>query len=340
MKCQTLLKRISLYLFWGLLLSHIAPAEAVAQTNFSLDPASGAIDGNLTPDDVLEPGPTVSIQGDSLGLEDEFFSGFYDNLNALSYGRDPIQNPLYFSVDRLALGLPNTAVFLESLAGEAAGDVFQTLPPLGNNSLVIDEEELGLAPGFFGDDLNALELDSSPNPFTYFSIDQLSATNGFGLGDLADDILLSDGSGSLGIFAEGDSMGIDDFDDLDALVLWDVFEPGVLNPGIDQALFSLSTFSASAFTFTFNAYRPGVKGSLSPADILLTDFSGDFSLWASALDLGLDPLDELDALDTIEAVSKVPEPLGILGTISIFGLAAFCSRKPKGQPQEPDSKLD
>ena len=48
---------------------------------------------------------------------------------------------------------------------------------------------------------------------------------------------------------------------------------------------------------------PGVKEFLSPSDILFTDFTGSFSLWASATDIGLFPDDELDALDT-----PVPEP--------------------------------
>jgi hypothetical protein len=265
------------------------------------------------------PGPTIFTPAINLGLKDKP-PGEVDNLDALSYGKDPIENPLYFSVDRVAIGLPGSAVNGQAKPGseEAAGDVYKTLPPSGSNQLFIDEEKLKLTPGFFGDDLDALELDSLPTPFTYFSIDKLSATNGFGTGNLADDILISIGNGSFGTFAPGSTMGIDDTDDLDALILWDVFEPGVLNPGIDMALFSLSTFSTSAFTFSGNSYQAGVKGSLSPADILLTDFSRSFSLWASANDIGLFPDDEVDALDTV----PVPESsssialiaLGTLGT--------------------------
>ena len=39
-------------------------------------------------------------------------------------------------------------------------DVYRTLPPFGSNSRVIDEEDLGLVPGFFGDDLVVVRLPS------------------------------------------------------------------------------------------------------------------------------------------------------------------------------------
>ncbi|MBE9533776.1 MAG: PEP-CTERM sorting domain-containing protein [Proteobacteria bacterium] len=164
-------------------------------------------------------------------------------------------------------------------------------------------------PGFFGDDLDALELDTEPDPFTYFSIDLFSASAPLlcGSGPLPNDILISTGDGSFGCFASGeDDIGLDSGDDLDALILWDVFRPGELNPRRDMALFSISTFSPTAITF---------GGSFSPADILFTDFTGDFSLWASAADIGLRPDDEVDALDT------VPEPATI--TLMAIGFASL-----------------
>src|SRR4051794_20398397 len=170
----------------GLLL--ILPTRFLAQAvadgpYFSVDPASPSIDGNITPDDVLVPGPNgpvVFIQGSSLGLKDNFFGGVFDNLDALSNGTDPIRNPLFFSVDRVAVGLPGTAVFDQARPGvaSAAGDVYQALPPFGSNSLVINETQLRLKPGFFGDDVNALEFDLRRNDPKYFSIDALSASIG------------------------------------------------------------------------------------------------------------------------------------------------------------------
>jgi hypothetical protein len=303
-------------LFFSLIII-LTPVIAGATPKFSIDPASPAIDGNITPDDVLIPGPAVHTQGTSLGLVDDFFFGLFDNLNALSYGQDPIErsplmNTLYFSVDRVTVGLPGTDVHSQAQPGveEAHGDVYRALPPFGSNRLVIDEEELGLTPGFFGDDVDALELDTEPSPYTYFSIDSLSATNGFGTFDFANDILISAGGSSFDTFAEGvSSIGLDSGDDLDALVLLDLGTFGVLDPGVDMALFSISTFSPSALTS---------GGIYSPADILFTDFTGSFSLWASAVDIGLDPYDEVDALDT------VPEPATIfLMAIGFAGLVFY-----------------
>ena len=105
------------------------------------------------------------------------------------------------------------------------------------------------------------------------------------------------------------------------MILFDLNLNNKADPGIDKALFSLSTFSSSTFTFTGNSYIPGRQGFLSPADILFTDFTGTFSLWASAADIGLDELDELDALDTI------PEPGSLILLVSgLLGLVATKKR--------------
>jgi hypothetical protein len=330
MRSRDLLRHISPFLVLGVLFGSTVPAEGQTLTTFSVDPASPSIDGSITPDDVLEPGPNVFIPGTALGLTDTFFSGFFDNLNALSYGRDPIQNPLYFSVDRVAIGLPGSAVNGESQGGDAAGDVYKTLPPFGSNQLVIDEEALGLIPGFFGDDLDALDLDTPSNPeFVFFSVDFLS----FPHLDHQDDILVNNIDS---VYADGVSnIGIDNDDDLDALILWDVtvkedgtvipVPNGVLNPGYDMALFSLNTFSPSTFTFSGTDYIPGVKGFLSPADILFTDFTGGFSLWASAPEIGLFPDDEVDALDTV----PVPESSSSIALIALGTLGAGSALKRK-----------
>lgn len=299
-----------------ILFLHPLLANAVViDPKFSLDPASLSIDNNITPDDVLSPGPVVFTQGTDLGLQDDFFNGVFDNLNALSYGQDPIENPLYFSVDEVAVGQLGTDVNIEASPGieEAAGDVYKSLPPFFDNELFIDEQALGLAPGFFGDDLDALDLDSRPAPFTYFSIDFLSVTNGFGGADLQNDILVSDGNGGFDIYAFHQQIGLQVGDDIDALILIDILDGDldpIADPGIDIALFSLDQFSPSTFTFTGLDYAPCISGQLSPSDVCITDFTGGFGLWASALDLGLRPDDNLDALDTI------PEP----GTVFLLGV--------------------
>lgn len=297
------MKKAIFLILIGLLFYPLATQAVTITPKFSIDPASPSIDGNITPDDVLQTGPVVLTQGSSLGLQDSFSLGEFDNLNALSYGRDPVtrpgtQIPVYFSVDRVAVGLPGSAVNQQAQPGveSAAGDVFRALPPAGSNTLAIQGSGLGPAPGFFGDDLDGLELDTKDTSRTYFSIDSLSFSNGVGALTYANDIFLNSFGNT---YASGEvNIGLYPMDDLDALVLWDVYQPGILNPGIDMALFFLSTFSPNTFTAGTGIY--------SPADILFTDFRGSFALWASAESIGLRPDDELNALDT------VPEPSTIL----------------------------
>lgn len=307
----------------------------VIDLSFSIDPASPNITGSLAPDDVLKTGPVVYIEGSTLGLKDDFFTGDFDVLNALSYGKDPLNKELFFSVDRVAVGVPGTAVHSEAAPGseEASGDVFFTDAENdpGTNQQFIDEQTLGLIQGFFGDDLDALELDTD-RPHVYFSIDQLSSSNGFGTDHLANDIFcdflvaMGDGGCFDRKFAEGEMhIGLAPLDDLDALVLWDIYEPGVLNPGIDKALFSLSTFSPSTFTYSGSDYSFCTAGQMSPGDICMTTFEGSYSPFVSAADLGLRDDDELNALDTV----SVPEPttLALMG-LGLFGIAYQLRRKP------------
>src|SRR5205814_2224414 len=120
-------------------------------------------------------------------------------------GFDPINTPIFFSVDRVAVGLPGSAVFTDAAPGSenAAGRIYVTQPPQNSNALYLDEKSMRLQSGFFGDDVDGIELDTDPNhegKGIYFSIDQLSASNGFGAGSLADDIFLNS---LLTPFAEG-----------------------------------------------------------------------------------------------------------------------------------------
>jgi hypothetical protein len=315
-------------IFLGILLLWLNPVIAGAvsiDVRFSIDPASPSVAGTLTPDDVLRPGPAVVTQGTSLGLKDNFLAGNFDNLDGLSYGRDPVPRPpfkipIFFSVDRVAIGVPGTDVFERAKPGveSAAGDVFVSVPINSTdfnrkNSLAITGNDLGLQSGFFGDDLNGLELDTINRVHIYFSVDSLSASNGFGTMTKASDIFID---AFATVFAVGGSatgscaIGLLPQDDLDALALDDSFNPGHCDPGMDKALFSLSPFSPNTFT--------GGAGSLSPADILFTDFSGSFSLWASAESIGLRRGDNVDALDT-----TVPEPSSIFLMAIGFVCLAF-----------------
>lgn len=300
-----------IYFSMGLLALNTAFSAPIT---FSVDPASPAVNPvgsqSLTPDDVLASGPVVVLQGSSLGLQDDFFGGSFANLDALSYGVDFVQRqlrsvPVYFSVDRVAVGISGTPVYVDASPGvaSAAGNVYRALPPYSDNVRVVNGTSLGLTPGFFGDDLDALAF-GLPGGHVYFSIDALSAND---FVQPVANVIFIDGTG---IFATGDSMGLAAEDDLDALALWDRGTIGKLDPGIDLALFSISTFSPNAIT---------MGGQYSPADILFTDFTGGFSVWAGANDIGLGTYDELNALAT-----RAPDGGGMSLLAISLAMLALC----------------
>ena len=230
---------------------------------------------------------------------------------------------------------------------EAAGDVFKTpmLDPFGfftsairlpatpgSNVQLIDEANLGLqAPTGngslqgFEDDLDALEMD---NPLSsvdqngdglqdapvYFNLDRVSPSLSGGMS--ADDIFVSTAPFSFDIFADGVAdMGLSGGDAIDALILSDTLFSGLLDPGVDEALFSLDLLS-----------------STSPGDIFYTDFMRPFmpgldwklggSLFASAASIGLLATDNLNALDMF----TVPEPSG-LALLALGGLVLAVRRR-------------
>lgn len=88
------------------------------------------------------------------------------------------------------------------------------------------------------------------------------------------------GSLAPALFAPAIMMGLDTLgpnsDDMDALVLYDLGVAGVLEPGVDFALFSLSPGSRSLQTY-----------ELTAADVFFTDFRQSFATYAADADLGL-----------------------------------------------------
>jgi hypothetical protein len=94
----------------------------------------------------------------------------------------------------------------------------------------------------------------------------------------ADIYSTASGSQTPTLFATASSMGlIGMFDDVDSLDLFDRGTVGVVDPGVDYALFSLSPGSQSLHIY------PGVNA----ADIFFTDFRGSFATFAGDDDLGL-----------------------------------------------------
>ena len=282
------------------LASAVLLSQAAHAVIFSVDPASPLIDGSITPDDILSQssnGLVVVKQGSSMGLQDDFYGGVYDNLDAVSTGNDHIDTnkPIYFSVDRVSVGVSGSDIYNQALPSveDAARGIFQALPPVGSNTLFT---KLGTTAGFFGDDVDAFDFANNVSSPLYFSIDSLSASNGFGSGCNAANIYKDNIST---VWHGYTSMGLYCGDDIDALAI---------NLQRNIALFSLSSFSASTFTFTGLDYQAGIKDHLSPADILFTDFNGRFSLWKPAATIGLLLTDNLDAL------ALIPEP----GTVSLL----------------------
>jgi len=218
---------------------------------------------------------------------------------------------------------------------EAAGDIFKSkafakfgsyttpgpAPSASAHELELDEKALGLqAAAIDGaklgppeDNLDALEIadagdpewgvdldtDGLPDPerCVFFSIDKTSPTASGGTPvPLSACILVTKGPvRSFSVYASPDTMGLDPGDDLDALALSDVETLGVLDPGFDEALFSLApgspTLSASG---------------RSPADVFYTKFDGTHSLYASADELGLLACCNIDALDISASCPELP----------------------------------
>ena len=281
---------------WAILLSIIGLGTAAAARGgqvFAIDAASPSTVGNvISSADVLAAGPSIVLSGSALGL-----TRGADFLSDVSNGQDTIVPHLEFTVDRTAVGASGSAVNSAFLAGNPAINAYRT--DLGGaNQVGRGGPSLGLVPGFFGDAITALGH-GIPGQLTYFTLDPSSANGAF-----ASDILVSDGGGAFGVFATAASMGLRSDDQIDALVL-DVAQ--------NRALFSLTSFSPSTFT-------SGLGGSLSPGDILETQFMGSFTLFASASQLGLRDDDNVVGINTVaEPASGL---LLLLGAVPCAVLAA------------------
>lgn len=310
--------------YWTTIVVLITASVANAQLAvdaISLDPASPTlVSTSSRPADLLvPPAPTLALAGTSLGLLGGFPASTYDNLNALSLGDDAVLATPYFSVDRLTVGRPGTAVAIAAQNSNASASIFKADLANQSSSLEFGPGQLGLQGGFFGDDIDALAgrigTVRPPTARYYFSIDSLSATSLGSAVKLADNILVSQGAGTWSPFADGETtMGLQADDEVDALLLIDRGLVGVMEPGIDAAVISLSPQSPSTFTRSGLAYAAGISGRLSPADLLRTDFLGTFALHKSAADLGLFPADNVNAL-------AVPEPCRVIFSLLAIGIA-------------------
>lgn len=270
---------------------------ASAGVLFSLDPAStGAANFGI---------------GDIAGL----VAG--DILTPFSFGNDPIVPNLNFTVDRQAVGAAGSAVNALSnpaSAGGANGNIFYSGAGSGTNTVSISGAELGITPGFFGDDITGFKTQPQTN-IVYFSLGPGSPTLGT-LGASSADILMS-GPAGLAIFAAAASLGLAAGDQLSGLMLLDAGQRGVLDPGVDTALFSLGAFSPDASTF---------GGTMDPGNVYITTLNGTNKVFRTAADLGILPNDQLEDL------SAAPEPapwlllLGALVVLSLRRLSGWTRR--------------
>ncbi len=294
----------------------LASASAVATPTFSIDvqgPSSSVFGGLFSGADILAPtppapgpgplpAPTIVIPSLLLGFV-PLPVGVME-VDALSYGRDHINQPVVFSVDEFAIGLPATPlppnVATEGTTGsmEASADVFSGLAPpyslpapIFGNTALFDGD--GFAP-WGGPGLGLVE----PNPPTPF-------------------VPLPDPGDNLDAFDLDTPVGatFPVFFSLDSSFL-DPIEPGGL-------LFPVNTGTALA---------NGVVGG----DILFATGPGLGGVYATAAMLGLDTFgtdtDDLDALVLWEdgdlshspadfLLFSVRRASGIIGTLdSLLGL--------------------
>ena len=148
---------------------------------------------------------------------------------------------------------------------------------VGNDSNFDMEIDMLIDEVFFSIDLPSVSVGTAVPDFRPAPVDGVASP---------EDILMTPPpGGSFGVYASGIlDIGLQTGDELDAFCLLDNGQNGFLDPGTDEALFSLGPGSPSL-------------GVNSAADIFYTDFSGTFILYEPAANLGISANDNLDALD-------------------------------------------
>lgn len=263
--------------------------------------------------DVAGPGPVTEVVPPSYGL------GAMDNIDALSVNTLTSQGLTYylvFSGSRASVGQAGTPYSAEAALNQAASDLWRTLvtsgspaasmaacgpvavpPPhfLHRNQTMFNLSRTA-APGVAvappQDNIDGVELDvldvtgdNLHDRITYFSLDAASPALG---GSPADVLVSPPGAGGFGVFAPFAQLGLQFADDIDSLVIWDRGAIGAVDAGVDLVLFSLAPGSPTLGAF-----------GVSPADILVSDFTGVFCLFTPANQLGLLNTDNVDGLDVI-----------------------------------------
>ncbi len=337
--------------------------------SFTVDPASvGQPNTALNQEPPPAPNDTFNARGFSgtniIDDENAFF-GFPQlnppDINALSAGYEPLDRTLWdfiFSVDRLSVGVNGSSVnFRSTLNGNAAADLFFTNPALiGTNRLLATDSSLGLTHPI--DNVDGAEVFDSrlgiEVPYRGFSVNNDDVYFSIVSGNTIQ--IAPDPNGGSNVFRQAATLGLVAGDEIDALGL----DINLNDDGLIEAIFSLAPNSPSLQTFV-----PALGRNLSPADILYTDFSGQFDIAGqtgllgifpgnldffdlTAGNLGLLTTDNVDALDIVYTstifnipqsdipvdtpVIVVPEPTATLSLLSLGILGAGATLKRKLKP--------
>lgn len=209
-----------------------------------------------------------------------------DNINAFSDGSDfyPIPGPVAgfppgtcrfvyveHTVDPATRGASGSAIDDESSGNGADSDTFGvTFTGTGLGMVELSTDALAVTPG--ATDLDALAWRERKRYPVYFSLDAASAAaHGF----LAADVLTSSGGGAAPtVFRSAASLGLGPTDDIDAVSV----------DRVGNIVFSVSR-SSPAVLFG------GSLAALGPAGLAVAPVSGGpVAAWATAAQIGLDPL--------------------------------------------------
>lgn len=250
--------------------------------------------------DVLMPGPALSIRFVPAPIWPPVFpplspSPYY--VDAYSIDHTPMLPPpppppfnninLRFSVDRLSMGAPGSAVNMQAMLNQQPADMYDSNPSWGipGNILIWDDSVFGLWTGnginppnvlcpvimmMTHDNIDAFNEFPVPNMMGNFIFFCFHPADAIPRGFSPADIMVSPPGPLTFIpapFAFAPQMGLDvvggpGSDSIDALVIWDVINPGVCDPMVDIALFSLAPGSATL-----------AAGPWDGATIFWTDFT-------------------------------------------------------------------
>lgn len=253
---------------------------------------------------------------------------------------------IYFSGDRATQGVPGTHYAIEENNGQAAGDRYVTFgfaavgpagvisggvcnPPTSivqtisgpRNQLSLNQDQFNLIPSIRPSTLNKIrsldnqdaveitlfDLDGDRRHDTpvYFTVDKVGPT----LNRPSHIYFTPPGGSTPAVFSTATQLKLTDRDNVDAIAVWDVDRNGVADPGRDFVIFSLDRGS------------PSLAGR-SPADLFVSDFTGEHCLYLRAAELGLNRCDNVDAVD-------------VEREIEIFEEAPFEAEPEPTDPDEP-----